>query len=169
MGPTLTRVGIYDAVFTALHDADVRYVVVGGVAVVLQGHARTTVDLDLVVGLSTENLTDAVTALTGLGLEPRLPVRASEFIDPDVRGRWIAERNLQVFSFYDPGNPLVEVDVFATEPIPVETLLADATTVEIGGVSVPVASRRQLIAMKRQAGRPQDLADIAALEEIERG
>ena len=83
--------GIYDAVFAALHDAGVRYLVVGGVAVVLQGHVRTTVDLDLVVGLSTDNLTAAVTALTGLGLEPRLPVRATAFIDPEVRRRWIAD------------------------------------------------------------------------------
>jgi hypothetical protein len=60
-----------------------------------------------------------------------------------------------------------EVDVFATEPVPLEDLLAEATVVTIGGVPVSVASRQHLVAMKRRAGRPQDLADIAALEELE--
>jgi hypothetical protein len=49
----------------------------------------------------------------------------------------------------------------------VGTLLADASVLDVGGVPVPVASRRHLIAMKRAAGRPQDLADIAALEQLE--
>jgi hypothetical protein len=47
-------VGLYDDVFAALHRAGVRFVVVGGVAVVLQGHIRTTVDLDLVVDLAAD-------------------------------------------------------------------------------------------------------------------
>jgi hypothetical protein len=160
-------VGIYDDVFAALHAAGVRYVVVGGVAVALQGHLRSTVDLDLVVDLVREQAAAAVAALTGLGLRPRLPVSAADFADPDVRGRWVAERNLQVFSLYDPDDPLREVDLFATEPVPIATLLADATVMDVGGVPVAVASRRQLIAMKRSAGRPQDLADVAALEALE--
>jgi len=160
-------VGLYDDVFAALHRAGVQYVVVGGVAVVLQGHLRTTVDLDLVVDLAAEAASKAVAALTELGLEPRLPVPAADFADPEIRRTWVAERNLQVFSFYDPKNPMREVDVFATEPVPLQTLLADAATVDIGGTPVAVASRRQLIAMKRRAGRPQDLADVAALEALD--
>jgi len=159
----------YDDVFAALHSAGVRYVVVGGMAVLLQGHARLTVDLDVVVDLDAEQAHAAVSALTGLGLQPRLPVAASDFADPEKRRVWIEERNLQVFSFYDPDEPMREVDVFAREPLPFQELLADATVVTIGGVPVPVASRRHLVAMKREAARPQDLADIAALEALEDG
>jgi hypothetical protein len=158
---------MYDDVFAALHAAGVQYVVVGGVAVVLQGHVRSTVDLDLVVGLAVPNISAAVAALTALGLQPRLPVAATDFADAPTRERWVAERHMQVFSVHDPENPLREIDVFATEPVPVGTLLADASVLDVGGVPVPVASRRHLIAMKRAAGRPQDLADIAALEQLE--
>lgn len=161
--------GIYDDVFAVLHAAGVPYVVVGGVAVVLQGHPRMTVDLDLVVDLAADHAEAAVSAITGLGLRPRLPVPAADFADAEKRRAWVEQRNLQVFSFYDPSDPLREVDVFATEPIPLGELLADARVVTIGGVPVPVASRRHLVAMKRHAGRPQDVADIAALEELERG
>ena len=165
--PTLARVGIYDDVFAALHAAGVRYVVVGGVAVALQGHLRATVELDLVVDLSEEQALAAVTALSGLGLQPRLPVAAADFANAEIRERWVQDRNLQVFSLFDPQNPLREVDLFATEPVPLHALLADATVVDVVGVPVAVASRRQLIDMKRRAGRPQDLADVAALEELE--
>jgi hypothetical protein len=160
---------LYDDVFGALHAAHVRYVVVGGVAVVLQGHPRMTVDLDLVIDLAADQAVAAVSALTGLGLQPRLPVPAQDFADAETRRSWVEQRNLEVFSFYDPSDPVREVDVFATEPLPLDELLADATVVTIGGVPVSVASRRHLVAMKRRVGRPQDLADIAALEELEAG
>jgi hypothetical protein len=37
--------GLYDDVYAAFEEADVRYVVVGGMAVVMSGHVRATVDL----------------------------------------------------------------------------------------------------------------------------
>jgi hypothetical protein len=80
-------VGSYDDVFRALDAAGVRYVVVGGTAVVLQGHARLTVDLDLVVDLSPEQAAAAVTALTGIGLLARLPVDTESFADAATRAR----------------------------------------------------------------------------------
>lgn len=166
MTRNLCRVGIYDDVFAALNAANVRYVVVGGVAVVLHGHLRMTIDLDLVVDLAADQASAAVAALTALGLQPRLPVAAIDFADASKRQTWVDERNLQVFSFYDADDPMREVDVFATEPLPIDELLAEATVLTIGGVAVPVASRRHLVAMKRSAGRPQDLADIDALEQL---
>lgn len=152
--------------FSALNEAGIRYVVVGGVAVVLQGHARMTVDLDLVVDLAVEPARAAVELLLGMGFLPRLPVRAEDFADPVIRTEWVTQRNLQVFSFYHPDDLLREVDVFATHPLPFETLLADADQVRLGDVRVPVASIPHLVALKRAAGRPQDLADIQALEAV---
>ena len=43
------------------------------------------------------------------------------------------------------------------------TLARDATIVELAGLSVPVCSLAQLRAMKRAAGRPRDLQDLADL------
>ena len=154
-------------ILRALHDAGVAFVVVGGVAVVLQGHPRLTVDLDLVLDLSTANVRTAVETLTALGLRPRLPVPASELADPQIRRAWVEERNLTAFSLHDPNDPRTEVDLFAFEPVPWAELVADAVVREIDGVSVHVASRAHLIAMKTGTGRPQDLADIAALEALE--
>jgi hypothetical protein len=138
-----------------MHAAAVRYVVVGGTAVVLQGHPRMTVDLDLVIDLAADQANAAVAALTGLGLQPRLPVAATDFADAATRRTWVEQRDLEVFSFYDPSDPLREVDIFATEPIPLDELLTDATVVTIGGVPVPVASRRHLMILKIRQRRQQ--------------
>ena len=59
--------GAYGDVFAALRDAQVSYVVVGGTAVVLQGHARLTVDLDLVIDLARASVRQGLEASAGRG------------------------------------------------------------------------------------------------------
>ncbi|HXI13138.1 MAG TPA: nucleotidyl transferase AbiEii/AbiGii toxin family protein [Thermoanaerobaculia bacterium] len=151
-----------------LDDANVRFVVVGGVAVVIHGHARLTVDIDLVLDLETENLRRAIEALTARGLSPLLPVNAADFADPETRREWVERRNLQVFTMRDPSNPLLTVDLFAREPIPFDELWSRAEIVQLCGRAIRIASLEDLIAMKRVAGRPQDLLDIEKLETIAR-
>jgi predicted nucleotidyltransferase len=153
-------------ILAALHDADVDYVVVGGVAVVLRGHARMTVDLDLALDLTAQNLATALEVLTAEGLRPRLPVAAEQFADEETRTGWVEQRNLVAFTMHDPDNPLREVDLLATAPIPFADLAADADWITIDSVPVKVASVEHLVAMKRHSGRPIDLADIAALSAL---
>jgi hypothetical protein len=49
-------IGEIEAVLDALNRAQARYLVVGGVAVVLHGYLRTTADLDLVLHLTPDNV-----------------------------------------------------------------------------------------------------------------
>jgi hypothetical protein len=159
-------VGLYDDVYAALQAADVRFVVVGGMAVVLSGHVRMTVDLDLVVDLAPEPAARAMDALTALGLHPRVPVRPADFADARVRQEWIDTKHMQVLSFYDPQHVAREVDVFVAYPMEFERLLAGAVPTRTGDRTLLVASVDDLITMKRAAGRPQDLADVEALQRI---
>ena len=78
----------------------------------------------------------------------------------------MAERNLQVFSLYDPVDPFREVDVFAVEPRPFEELVAASSLLEVGGAAVRVASLEHLVEMKQAAGRPQDVEDVRALRRL---
>jgi hypothetical protein len=74
--------------FSKVLNADgVRYVVVGGVAVVLHGHPRMTADIDLVVDLHPSEAKRAIRSLTGMGLRPRVPVEPEAFADPERRQR----------------------------------------------------------------------------------
>ena len=159
-------VTLFEPVLAALDAASVRFVVVGGVAVVLHGHPRMTADLDLVIDLAADPAIRAISALVGLGLEPRLPVDPRQFADPEVRRAWADERGLTVFTMLDPREPLLEVDLFARPPLPFEELWDQATIVHLGTQPVRIASIDHLIAMKKAVGRPQDLADVAALEAL---
>ncbi len=158
----------YEPVIEALERAGVRYVVVGGLAVVMHGHPRFTADLDLAIDLSSDEAARAVGALTALGLRPRAPVNPADLADPIARAAWVETKGMTVLSFWDPDRPLRVVDVFVENPIPFDELRRHAETAELGSTSVRIASIPDLIRMKEIAGRPQDREDIAALTEIER-
>lgn len=159
----------FEAIFAALQAANVRYLVVGGVAVVLHGLPRFTADLDLVIALDEGNTRAAMSALETLGYRPRAPVPAAQFADPTARRSWIDEKGLTVFSLWSPAHPATEIDVFVEEPFPFDAAYARALRVDLGTIETTVASLADLIALKRLAGRPKDLADIAALEALDDG
>lgn len=161
--------GLFEDFFRELNEDGVRYVVVGGVAVVLHGHPRMTADIDLVVDLDPAAAGVAMRSLTRMGLRPRVPVAAESFADPVQRRRWIEERGMMVFNLYDPRDPLRSVDLFVEHPIPFDELWSRSSLIALPGVDVRVASIEDLIAMKRKAGRPQDAEDIQALEELRDG
>ncbi len=105
-------------IFDVLTQAGVRYLVVGGVAVVLHGHPRLTADLDLVVGLEPDNVRAAIRALATLGYRARAPVDPESLADPAARRSWIEEKGMTVFSLFSPAMPASEVDLFVEEPFP---------------------------------------------------
>lgn len=150
----------------ALQAAEVRYLIVGGLAVVLHGHLRTTLDLDLVIQLDEPNVARALSALGELGYEPTVPVPMSQFADPAVRQDWVQNRNMIVFSLWHPESPTFKIDLFVTEPFDFETVYARSKRVNLGHTQATVVALEDLIALKRDAGRPQDLADIEALHAV---
>jgi predicted nucleotidyltransferase len=151
---------------TALTIAGVRYVIVGGVAVVLHGYLRATADLDLVLAMDEQNLQNALRTFGGLGFESRAPVPLAAFAEASERERWIDEKNLHVFSLWHPKMPGFEVDLFVDPPLPFDDLNARAVRVDLGKTTFSVAAIDDLIAMKRAAGRPRDLEDIEALQHL---
>lgn len=159
---------MYERLFARLNQAGVRYVVVGGVAVVLHGYARLTADVDLVIDLDPENVRLAIEVLQACGLRPLLPVEPFDFAVEEKRRDWIETKNLEVFSMRDPRNPMLTVDLFAREPIPFADLRSRATVVELGQERIAIASISDLIDMKRAANRAQDRIDIEQLEAIRR-
>lgn len=158
---------LYLPLFKALNDAGVKYVVVGGLATVLHGYARLTMDVDLIVDLAPEEAARAVGALESLGFKPRVPVPAQQFADAEKRTEWIEQKGMTVFSFHNPSNPMLTVDVFVNHPIPFADLRSRAERMMIDGVPVSVCCIDDLITLKQQAGRPQDLIDIENLRRIQ--
>jgi hypothetical protein len=147
----------------ALAKADVRFVVAGGVAVVLHGFPRFTADIDLVVDLERANILKAVGALQELGYHPRAPVAATDFAEEGTREAWIRDKGMKVFSLWSSRLPGTEVDIFAEDPFPFEAGYERAERVTVQGLSFRIVAVADLIAMKEAAGRDKDLLDLKVL------
>jgi hypothetical protein len=76
-----------------LTERGVQFVVCGGVAVVLHGVERMTLDLDLVVDMSRENLQRLIDAMRALNLTPRVPVPPEDLLSPEKVRIMIEEKN----------------------------------------------------------------------------
>lgn len=159
----------FEPVLKTLNEAGARYLVVGGVAVVLHGHLRTTGDLDLVVEMSPANLDRALVALEGSGFQPRPPVPLRSFADPETRRSWVEEKNLRVFSLWHPDIPGFEVDLFVEEPFDFDEVWSRRVEVELEGSTTFIVALDDLVALKKASGRAQDLEDIEALEDLALG
>ena len=159
-------------ILDALNTAEVRALVVGGLAVNAHGYLRFTKDADLAVDLVPENIERAFRALATLGYQPRIPITASQFADPVLRDSWIREKGMKVLQFYSDAHRETPIDVFVIEPFDFgeEYRSALAGTVELPD-RPPVVARYvailALIVMKQAVGRPQDLDDIQHLRWIQ--
>jgi hypothetical protein len=156
----------YEDVLGALQDGDVRFVVVGGTAVILHGVPRTTADLDIVIDLEESNVRRLVAAMTRLGFYPRAPVPPTDLASAERRREWIEAKGMRAFTFQRPGRLLDEVDVIIDCPLAYAELMREARILEAGELRLPVASPRHLIQMKETTGRDQDAADADALRRL---
>lgn len=113
---------------------------------------------------------DRPSALARLGYLPRIPVTADGFSDRDQREQWIREKGMTILNFCSDQHRETPLDVFAREPFDFPEEHAQALVQEIApGVPVRVVRLSTLMRLKREAGRPQDLADIHELATLHGG
>ncbi|MCP9470500.1 MAG: nucleotidyltransferase family protein [Nitrospira sp.] len=154
----------FEAIVRALNNADVRYLIAGGLAVNAHGYLRFTNDADVVIRLIPDNVRRAFAALEALGYTPVAPVTAEQFADSATREGWIRDKHMQVLQLWSDRHRETPIDIFVYEPFPFEDEYAKALikplygTIEVRFVSIPT-----LIAMKEAAGREQDRIDIEHL------
>ncbi len=149
-----------ETVCQALDKAGVRYAIVGGYAVALHGAVRGTVDVDCVINWNEKSLNLAEKAINGIGLVSRLPITADDIFQ--FRDEYIHNRNLLAWSFYNPQDLSQQLDLLIYFDLKGKKTKSFA----IGDQIIKVLDKKALIAMKRQSGRPQDWADIRALEQL---
>jgi hypothetical protein len=157
----------YESVFRELNKRKVKYLVVGGVAVVLYGVVRLTIDLDLLIDLSTENISKFIGSMESLGYKPKAPVKASDLLDIEKRLEWAEKKNMVVFSFYNTKKSFELVDIFITEQVDFKKAYSEKEIIKAGGLGIPTASLALIKDLKKKSGRPQDLADLDSLKTLE--
>lgn len=157
-----------EAIVRALNEARVRYIVVGGVAVIAHGYERLTKDLDLVIGLERENIVAALKTLQAIDYHMAVPETPEAFAEVELREKWRREKGMIVLKLWSDTHRRTPIDVFIYEPFDFEAEYNAARRENVlGPMQAPVVTYETLIEMKKNAGRPQDLADIADLTRLQ--
>jgi len=137
------------SVFASFQSHDVRYVVIGGIAAVLHGVPRATFDLDILIEATTLNAERLLEALREAGLG------TADLVD----AQGVLANEITVF------NDRVRIDVQTSTPgLTFQDAWNRRVIMDFQGQKFYVASRVDLIASKRAAGRPRDLEDVRVLE-----
>jgi hypothetical protein len=127
----------------------VRYLVVGGYAIMKYTEPRFTKDLDLWVSTDEQNSKAIYAALKEFGA-PLKDLAPADFT--------------QEGHFYQMGNPPLRLDVMMSIPgLTFETAWANREEVQLEGLVIPFISKTDLIKSKEASGRPQDLIDAKEL------
>jgi hypothetical protein len=149
-----------ERIFAVLDTHKVEYIVIGGIAVQVYGHVRMTNDVDLIPSPTPQNLKRLATALKKL--EARVLNPGSEHLK-------INAQMLPRATLWQLATRHGDIDVLHDAPgaAPFPQLRERALLITLDNHPIPIASRDDLIKMKRAAGRRIDLDDIAALTEIE--
>ncbi len=155
----------YLDLFAALNHR-VDYVLIGGLAISLNGIERATMDSDVTAAMTPDNLSALVEMARELGMTPVLPVTLESLSDLDQWAQWQRERNLKAFSLRAPGLSGVTLDVLLYPPVDYAQMRSQAVTFLAGDVPIVVACIDDMIALKQAVGRPIDLADIEHLKHL---
>lgn len=159
MAPELDIEGILEA----LAEANVEFLLIGGVAVGFHGYVRATKDVDVVPSPDPNNLNRLARVLGRLGAEVE---GAGEFedgelpdpLDSDVLalgGNWVLRTRLGRF----------DVMQWIGDEALWPRLSPQAVPAQIGNLSVLMVGYDDLVALKQEAGRPEDLADLRRLSQ----
>ena len=140
----------YWDVFASLNSHKVKYVVIGGTAAVLYGVPRATFDLDLLIEATPDNAAALLEALRSAGFETASLIDAPELLRHEItvfRDRY-------------------RIDVQTSTPgIRFEDAWKRRVEMSYEDAPFYVASKSDVIASKRAAGRPIDLEDARILEQ----
>jgi hypothetical protein len=146
-------VSSFGRVLEDLNEAEIRYVLIGGIALIRHGVVRATRDVDAVFDPSAENV-DRIRSLVTRWGATRPDGSA---VDLDAM---TGDRSIHL------STPHGDLDLVSEKVagIRFDQLNARADVRRVDGIEAPICSLVDLVTMKRAVGRERDLADLADLE-----
>ena len=143
----------YEKLLAKLARAEVKFIIVGGVAVALNGFVRTTEDVDILIEASAENVTRLLDELGNFGEGHARELSPTDFSDSEGAVRIIEDFPLDVFTMMR-GKRYAE-------------LVGSTKTTRIDDVEVRYLNAEALIALKSDSQRDQDRIDVSALRALQ--
>ncbi|HKQ70909.1 MAG TPA: nucleotidyltransferase [Polyangiaceae bacterium] len=136
--------------FSAFAAESVRYLLVGGHAVAAHGRPRSTKDVDLWLAADPKNIERACRGLSTFGV-PADIVQAL--------------RSAKLGDIVWLGRSPTRIDFLLSLPgVEFEEAWIRRGQIDLGGATIPVIGKEDLIRNKSTVGRPQDLRDVRALQ-----
>lgn len=156
----------YLDLFQALDRENVRYVLIGGLALNIHGVERATMDIDLMLAMDAENLEAFRRVAEKLVMTPVLPVSMNDFADPATLQRWIDEKHMLAFALRPKESSAPTVDILVRPKVAFDAAWVRHVEKNLGDIRIHLAHIDDLIALKTGTGRQRDVADVAALERL---
>jgi predicted nucleotidyltransferase len=152
----------FEGLLRALRDAQVDFVLIGGLAVIAHGHIRATLDLDVCYARPAMNLRRLASALEPF--KPRL-----RGAPPELPFFW-DEQTLRNGLNFTLTTSLGDIDLLGTVTGlgGYEDIEPASESIELYGHPVKLISLSDLIRTKAATGRAKDLVDLEALRALER-
>ncbi len=143
----------FGRILSDLNRAGVRYVLIGGIALIRHGVVRMTRDIDVVLEPGTDNI-------------ERLRALIADWGATRPDGSPIPAATIDTGRSIHLATPHGQIDLLAEQasPLTFAELIARADVRQVDGVKAPICSLADLVALKRIAGRERDLADLSELE-----
>ena len=155
------------AILRELVEGEVRFLLIGGVAVGYHGHVRATKDVDVVPAPDRENLERLAEVLRGLEAE----VEGADDFDEGELPDPLDPATLELGGNWVLSTRLGRLDVMQwIGDLPLwERLAPGALEDRIAGLPIRIVSYEDLLKLKELAGRPEDVADLQRLREAHEG
>ncbi len=152
------RVASLSVLLRGLNEAGVEFILVGGLAAVVQGAPVTTFDLDIVHLRTDENIKKLLKFLKSIFAYQRRP--DDKVIEPDERDLK-GKGHVLLTTRFGPLDILAVIE----KGRGFEELLPDTVEIEFRGHKVYVLSLDTIVALKRGSKDPKDLYRLPILEE----
>ncbi|MHA1231793.1 MAG: DUF6036 family nucleotidyltransferase [Candidatus Helarchaeota archaeon] len=146
----------------------VKYLIVGGLAVNLYGIPRVTQDIDIIISMDKDNILKINRVLKELGYIPKLPVNPDDLANKNILNHWIKNKNLKAFSYYHKVENFKTIDIIVKHPLDFENAFQNKTIKNVGDIEIYLVSLDDLIIMKQNIKRQQDISDIKLLRKVKK-
>ncbi len=137
--------------YASLQRHQVEYIVIGGIAAIVHGVPRMTLDIDLLIRATPENARALLAALLDAGLGTAALLDVDELLAHEIT----------VF------RDRLRIDVQTASPgIRFEEVRPRALILHVGDIEVPVLAAADLLAAKEACNRPKDQQDLEVLRAL---
>jgi predicted nucleotidyltransferase len=146
----------FEKLLVRLAEAGVEFIVVGGIAVSIQGYVRLTEDVDILIEDGAENIGRLLSCLSGYGEGFAAELSPEDFTDEEGAIRIVEETEQ------------CQIDIFTRmSGRHYGDVIVDADKFKVGGHEISIASKASLIGWKSKSVREKDQFDAMALRRLQ--